>query len=139
MGNSIGGMHKYTDLTDEEPLYQGGFIWDFVDQAIWHKDRYGKDALAYGGDFGDRPNDGNFSGDGILFADRKLTTKMQEVKFNYQNFDLDVTAEKVTIHNKSLFTDVAAYALHLELMLDGKVIWESSSDAPHILPGRRAR
>ena len=60
---------------------------------------------------------------------------MQEVKFNYQNFDLDVTAEKVTIHNKSLFTDVAAYALHLELMLDGKVIWESSSDAPHILPG----
>ena len=135
MGNSIGGMHKYTDLTDEEPLYQGGFIWDFVDQAIWHKDRYGKDALAYGGDFGDRPNDGNFSGDGILFADRKLTTKMQEVKFNYQNFDLDVTAEKVTIHNKSLFTDVAAYALHLELMLDGKVIWESSSDAPHILPG----
>ena len=74
MGNSIGGMHKYTDLTDEEPLYQGGFIWDFVDQAIWHKDRYGKDALAYGGDFGDRPNDGNFSGDGILFADRKLTT-----------------------------------------------------------------
>ena len=135
MGNSIGGMHKYTDLTDEEPLYQGGFIWDFVDQAIWHKDRYGKDALAYGGDFGDRPNDGNFSGDGILFADRKLTTKMQDVKFNYQNFDLDVTAEQVTIHNKSLFTDTASYELHLELMLDGKTIWETTADAPHILPG----
>ena len=134
MGNSIGGMHKYTDLTDEEPLYQGGFIWDFVDQAIWHKDRYGKDALAYGGDFGDRPNDGNFSGDGILFADRKLTTKMQDVKFNYQNFDLDVTAEQVTIHNKSLFTDTASYELHLELMLDGKTIWETTADAPH-LPG----
>ena len=62
-GNSIGGMHKYTELTDEDPLYQGGFIWDFVDQAIWHGDRYGKDVGAYGGDFGDRPNDGNFSGD----------------------------------------------------------------------------
>lgn len=135
MGNSIGGMHKYTDLTDEEPLYQGGFIWDFVDQAIWHKDRYGKDAYGYGGDFGDRPNDGNFSGDGILFADRSLTTKMQEVKFNYQNFTLAVEADKVTIHNKSLFTNVSEYELYLTVQLDGEKIWEDHRYAPDIKPG----
>lgn len=137
MGNSIGGMHKYTELTDEDPLYQGGFIWDFVDQAIWHKDRYGKDAYAYGGDFGDRPNDGNFSGDGILFANRSLTTKMQDVKFNYQNFDLAVTAEGVTITNKSLFTDTAAYELHLEILLDGRKVWEETITAPSIAPGSK--
>lgn len=60
MGNSNGGMHKYTDLTDEEPLYQGGFIWDFADQAIWTRDLYGNDVMNYGGDFGDRPCDYNF-------------------------------------------------------------------------------
>ncbi len=47
MGNSCGGMHKYTDLSDREPLYQGGFIWDYIDQSIYHKDRYGKEVLGY--------------------------------------------------------------------------------------------
>ena len=62
MGNSCGAMHKYTDLTDTEPLYQGGFIWDYIDQSIDKKDRYGKIYQAYGGDFGDHPCDYNFSG-----------------------------------------------------------------------------
>ncbi len=52
MGNSCGAMHKYTDLTDTEPMYQGGFIWDYIDQSIYKKDRYGKEFQAYGGDFG---------------------------------------------------------------------------------------
>ena len=65
MGNSCGGMHKYTDLTDTEPSYQGGFIWDYIDQSIYKKDRYGKEFQAYGGDFGERPTDYNFSGNGI--------------------------------------------------------------------------
>ena len=55
MGNSCGGMHKYTDLTEREPLYQGGFIWDYIDQSLRCKDRYGEKYQAYGGDFGDRP------------------------------------------------------------------------------------
>ncbi len=59
MGNSCGAMHKYTDLTDEEPLFQGGFIWDYIDQSIYHKDRYGNEVLGYGGDFDDRPCDYN--------------------------------------------------------------------------------
>ena len=61
MGNSCGAMHKYTDLTDTEPKYQGGFIWDYIDQSIYKKDRYGKEFQAYGGDFGERPTDYNFS------------------------------------------------------------------------------
>ena len=58
MGNSCGAMHKYTELSDREPRYQGGFIWDYIDQSIYKKDRYGKWFLTYGGDFGDRPTDG---------------------------------------------------------------------------------
>ena len=135
MGNSNGGMHKYTELTETEPLYQGGFIWDFVDQAIWHRDRYGKEAMAYGGDMGDRPSDYNFSGDGILFADRSLTTKLQDVKFNYQNFTLTVDAEQLTIQNKSLFTDAAEYELHLELALEGRKVWQQTMAAPSVAPG----
>ena len=65
MGNSCGAMHKYTDLTDTEPRYQGGFIWDYIDQSILKKDRYGQEFQAYGGDCGERPTDYNFSGNGI--------------------------------------------------------------------------
>lgn len=103
MGNSCGGMHKYTDLTDTEPLYQGGFIWDYVDQSIYKKDRYGKEFQAYGGDFGERPTDYNFSGNGIVYGgDRAPSPKMQEVKYNYQNISAEVSDEKVLIKNKNL-------------------------------------
>ena len=139
MGNSNGAMHKYTELTDTEPLYQGGFIWDFVDQVLWHKDRYGKDALGYGGDFGDRPTDYDFSGDGILFADRRPTTKLQEVKFNYQNFTLLPGQKGVTIENKSLFTDTKSFDLRLSLLLEGKEVWTKKMAAPSILPGEKGR
>ncbi len=137
MGNSCGGMHKYTELTDREPRYQGGFIWDFVDQAIYRRDRYGKDDYAYGGDFGDRPNDGNFSGDGIVFANREGTTKLQDVKFNYQNFALTVKQGSVEIWNKSLFSDAAEYELRLELLRDGEKVWQSSQAAPSVKASER--
>lgn len=124
MGNSNGGMHKYTDLTDEEPLYQGGFIWDYVDQALWAKDKQGNDIFLYGGDFGDRPSDYNFSGNGIVFADRRITSKMQEVKFNYQNFTLIPDDNGVKIINKSLFTNTSKYDLKAWLLKDGVKVWE---------------
>ncbi len=92
MGNSCGGMHKYTDLAYEEPRYQGGFIWDYIDQSIYKKDRYGRDYLAYGGDFDDRPSDYNFSGNGIVYGGSRLPSpKMQEVKYNYQNIVVSFT------------------------------------------------
>lgn len=84
MGNSMGGLGSYMKLIDRYDMYQGGFIWDFIDQAILVKDEVtGKEVLRYGGDFDDRPSDYEFSGNGILFADRKEKPAMQEVRYYY--------------------------------------------------------
>lgn len=83
MGNSLGGMESYIRLLDEHPQYQGGFIWDFIDQAIYKKDADGSEVLGYGGDFNDRPTDYAFSGNGIVFADRTEKPAMQEVRYWY--------------------------------------------------------
>ncbi|QLG41449.1 DUF4981 domain-containing protein [Paenibacillus sp. E222] len=122
MGNSIGGMHKYTELEDKYPMYQGGFIWDYIDQAIFKKDRYGKEFLAYGGDFGDRPSDYSFCGDGIVHADRKVSAKMQEVKFLYQNIKLFPDREGVKIVNSNLFADTSEFELVYSLDREGQEV-----------------
>lgn len=84
MGNSMGGMKHYMDLIDRYPMYQGGFIWDYIDQALWVQDEIsGRKVLRYGGDFDDRPSDYEFSGNGIVFADRTEKPAMQEVKYYY--------------------------------------------------------
>ena len=93
MGNSCGGMELYTDLAEEEPLYQGGFIWDYIDQSLTKKDRYGEAFQAYGGDFMERPTDYEFSGNGIVYGgDREPSPKMQYIKYNYQNIKITVDA-----------------------------------------------
>lgn len=120
MGNSCGGMHKYTDLTDTEPRYQGGFIWDYIDQSIYKKDRYGKWFLAYGGDFDDRPNDGNFSGNGICYGgDRSPSPKMQEVKFNYQNISVVFGDKSFVVKNKNLFVNTDQFDAYVILLKNG--------------------
>lgn len=84
MGNSMGGLDSYMKLIDRYDMYQGGFIWDFIDQAILVNDQVtGKEVLRYGGDFDDRPADYEFSGNGIVFADRKEKPAMQEVRYYY--------------------------------------------------------
>ena len=127
MGNSCGAMHKYTDLTDTEPKYQGGFIWDYIDQSIYKKDRYGKEFQAYGGDFGERPTDYNFSGNGIAYGgNRDASTKMQEVKFNYQNISAEVSADSVKVINKNLFVNTDIFDCKVTVAKDGKVIRKAS-------------
>ena len=127
MGNSCGAMHKYTDLTDTEPKYQGGFIWDYIDQSIYKKDRYGKEFLAYGGDFGERPTDYNFSGNGIAYGgNRDASPKMQEVKFNYQNITAEVSADSVKVINKNLFVNTDIFDCKVTVAKDGKVIRKAS-------------
>jgi beta-galactosidase len=126
MANSIGGMYKYTDLTDREPLYQGGFIWDYVDQSLRTRDRYGYETFAYGGDFGDRPTDYNFCGNGIVYGNREISPKMQEVKFNYQNISITVDQTTFTVMNKSLFTNTSEYDCLITLLRDGRFIEEAS-------------
>ena len=119
MGNSNGAMHKYTEYAYQEPLYQGGFIWDYIDQAICARNRYGKKVYLYGGDMGDIPNDGNFSGDGIAFADGSLSPKVQEVKYNYQNIVAEVSGAEVKIINRSMFASTAEYSCIAALARDG--------------------
>lgn len=126
MGNSCGAMHKYTDLADTEPLYQGGFIWDYIDQSIEKKDRYGNKFQAYGGDFGERPTDYNFSGNGIVYGgERDESPKMQEVKFNYQNLTAEVSREKVLIKNKNLFVNSNQFDCVVLLEKDGKFLQQA--------------
>ena len=133
MGNSCGGMHKYTDLSDREPRYQGGFIWDYVDQSLYRKNRFGQWYQAYGGDCGERPTDYNFSGNGIVFGgDRSPSPKMQEVKFNYQSISVDFSGTSFTVKNKNLFLGTEVYRAWAILLQDGteRKRWELALAVP---------
>jgi len=133
MGNSCGAMHKYTDLTDTEPLYQGGFIWDYIDQTIYKKDRYGREFQAYGGDFGERPTDYNFSGNGIVYGNREASPKMQEVKFNYQNITAEVGKTQVKVVNKNLFVNTDTFECRVSVARDGHIIRRAALET-HVEP-----
>lgn len=115
MGNSCGSTDEYTTLWDKYPCLQGGFVWDWVDQSILTKDDQGREYLAYGGDFGDEPNDGHFCGNGLLFGDRRITPKYYEIQKLYQYVDfcaVDSVRGQVEIKNKYLFTDLADFELY---------------------------
>lgn len=122
MGNSCGGMSLYTDLTEEDPLYQGGFIWDFIDQAIRSKDRFGKTCWNYGGDCGERPTDYAFSGNGICTADGAESVKMQEIKYNYQPVSITVEGNTAWIYNRNLFVNTDAYDCRVTVARNGRVV-----------------
>ncbi len=87
MGNSLGGLAEYMQLFDDFDNYAGGFIWDYIDQALWvNDDISGQKVLRYGGDFDDRPSDYGFSADGLLFANRLVKPAMQEVAYQYGKY-----------------------------------------------------
>ena len=133
MGNSCGAMYKYTELAYEDDLFQGGFIWDYIDQAITKKDCYGVEFEGYGGDFDDRPNDGSFSGDGICYSkDRLPSPKMAEVKYDYQNIKITIENGKAHIENRNLFTNTNEYTAILTVEKIGELIAEEelSIDCP---------
>ncbi|OON93938.1 MAG: hypothetical protein ATN31_04755 [Candidatus Epulonipiscioides saccharophilum] len=134
MGNSCGALHKYIDLTKKYPSYQGGFIWDYIDQSILTKDRYGNEYLAYGGDFGDRPNDENFCVNGLIFGDRKLSPKMENVKHCYQYIEITPNKTEVNIKNNYLFTDLKNFEFRASIAVDGEVI-ESERLEVELKPG----
>ncbi len=125
MGNSCGAMSKYTELAYEEPLFQGGFIWDYIDQAITKTDCYGNEFEGYGGDFDDRPNDGSFSGDGICYSkDRVPSPKMQEVKYDYQNIVITFENGIAHIENRNLFKNTNEYTAVLTVERDEELLVE---------------
>ncbi len=137
MGNSNGALYKYIRLSEENPAFQGGFIWDFADQALTAKDPFGQDYWAYGGDFGEGAHSGNFSGNGILFADHSPTPKMEEVKFNYQAFKIQVAKDRVHIVNKSLFTNAKEFKGVERLYKNGKLagVKDFEVDVPPLSEG----
>ncbi|MBW5445433.1 DUF4981 domain-containing protein [Cohnella sp. CFH 77786] len=122
MGNSCGGLEKYTELFEQYPVLQGGFIWDWVDQAIRVTEADGSSHLAYGGDFGESPHDGNFCGNGLIFADRSVSPKLYEVKKCYQNVRItsdDLSKGTFAVKNGNLFTDLSEFAFRWTLSRGG--------------------
>lgn len=107
MGNSFGAVDKYIDLAYREPLFQGGFIWDFADQAIKMTDRYGAEFFGYGGDNLEAPHDSDFCGNGIMFADHTPKPFTQEVKYVYQGVMTRVTEGGLEVENRMLFTNTS--------------------------------
>lgn len=97
MGNSCGAAEKYMQLCDEFPNFQGGFIWDFIDQALWTTAPNGERYLGYGGDFGDYPNDFNFCGNGLLFADGTPTPKLAAIKQAFAPFCIELKDWRIVI------------------------------------------
>ncbi len=134
MGNSLGGMKKYTDLADRYPMYQGGFIWDYMDQALMRRDVDGKEVLGYGGDFTDRPTDYNFCGNGIVYGTREPSPKAREVKKLYQNLvikpeliwdSLKKSSIEVEICNQNLFVDTSDYKFIYQILRDGEPVCQA--------------
>lgn len=139
MGNSCGSTDEYTALWDKYPCLQGGFVWDWVDQAIMTADENGNEYLAYGGDFGENPHDGHFCGNGLLFGDRKPTPKLYEIKKLYQNVDFkDINAEKgvIEIKNKFLFTNLNEFELYWCQCSDKGIFREGSAEID-VKPGEK--
>ncbi|MBQ5969057.1 MAG: DUF4981 domain-containing protein [Clostridia bacterium] len=137
MGNSCGANGLYLELFDKYPQFLGAFVWDFVDQAVRTETPDGVRYLGYGGDFGDDPNDGNFCGDGLLFADRTESPKMAEIKRLYQNVRFDaVDAEKgvLEVTNNFLFTDLSEFNLHWQQIRENRVM-NSGDQLVRVAPG----
>ena len=112
MGNSNGGVMEYWDLTRKYPSFQGGFVWDFADQAIWKKASDGRRSLAYGGDFGDVPNDDNFNCNGLFDALRNPHPGAWELKHIYQPINVtsfDWATGEATIKNENAFVPLDDY------------------------------
>lgn len=127
MGNSCGNLSEYTELAQHYPSYCGGFIWDYIDQAILKKDVHGNETLAYGGDFDDRPTDYNFCTDGLIYADRKPSPKLQEVKYLYQPYQITPDETGATVESCCLFSDGSDYTLCWSMEKEGKSLKNGSS------------
>ena len=130
MGNSNGSVHDYWDLVRKYPSMQGGFVWDFVDQAVWKSDTFGT-WLSYGGDWGDKPNDDNFNCNGLVDATRAYHPGVYEVKHAYQPVSVeayDWEKGDATIRNVYRFTSLDDVAGWWSLERNGLKIAEEKLD-----------
>lgn len=124
MGNN-GGIMAYWDVINRYPRMQGGFIWDWVDQGLRKKNEQGEYFFAYGGDFGDEPNDGNFCLNGLVYPDRRISPALLEAKYAYQPvlFEADdIINGYLKITNKHSFINLNLYDLHWEIQSEGEIL-----------------
>lgn len=141
MGNSMGGFREYWELVRKYPKYQGGFIWDFVDQGLRVKNKQGKDIYAYGGDFGRYPaSDHNFNCNGLINPDRKPNPHAAEVRYYYQNIwtTLQDTARgRLEVYNENFFTDLSGVALRWTLLKEGEPVASGEVKGLNAAPQQR--
>ena len=137
MGNACGGLADYWKAIERTNFLCGGAIWDWVDQALYNYTPDGKRYLAYGGDFGDNPNDGMFVMNGIVFADLQPKPQYYEVKKVYQNVGISLEGSEgrtLKIFNKNYFTTLDDYTLRLSLWRDGVKVEDTTIPMPTIAP-----
>ena len=139
MGNSTGNFQDYWDVIERYPLLQGGFIWDWADQGLRKKTTDGREFWAYGGDYGDIPNDNNFLINGIVQSDRKPNPGLHEVKKVYQYikvYPVDLLAGKVRVRNKYAFLNLDFADISWELSTDAKVLERGTLPRLGLEPGK---
>lgn len=124
MGNSCGGMEQYVQMEDEFQLYQGGFIWDYIDQSLYMKNDFGQEVLTYGGDHDERATDYEFCTNGIVYATREISPKAAAVKALYSNIKLYPEKDAVTVRNNNRFISTKDYMLRCRLLKDGICVFE---------------
>lgn len=131
MGNSMGGFKEYWDMIRKYPKYQGGYIWDYIDQGLRSKSKVtGKEIYAYGGDFGRFPaSDNNFNCNGVISPDRKLNPHAYEVEYYYQNIWTtlkDAKSGTIEIFNENFFVPIHNVTLHYTIEAEGEKIEEGN-------------
>ena len=142
MGNSMGNFKEYWDLIRKYPQYQGGFIWDFVDQAIkWPSKVAGTDhVFAFGGDFNDYdPSDNSFNCNGVIAADRSLHPHAYEVRYQHQNIWTSLAGEgKVSVYNENFFKGLCNYRLCWEIVQGDRAILSGVVNSLMVKPQQSA-
>ncbi len=128
MGNSLGGFAKYWQAFRQYPRLQGGFVWDWVDQSLIKYDENGNPWSAYGGDFGDTPNDRQFCMNGLVFADRTPHPALTEAKHQQQFFQFRLSGQTIEVTSEYLFRHSDNELLHWMVALDGKPL--ASGEVP---------
>ncbi len=140
MNNALGNLADYWEAIESSDRIMGAAIWEWCDQGLYKTNEQGKRFVAYGGDFGDQPNDGQFIVKGVVFADRTPKPCYYEVKQVYQDIvvaPVDLSAGRVEVFNKFFFKDLSAYEMTWELSEDGEVIQSGVMAAPDVEPRRK--
>ncbi|MGV3615581.1 MAG: glycoside hydrolase family 2 TIM barrel-domain containing protein [Fimbriimonas sp.] len=139
MNNSMGSIGEYNDVFDKYPALMGGAIWEWQDQGLWNRRDPKRQYLAYGGGFGEYPNDGFFIHKGVVFSDRTPKPHFPEVKRAYQWIGFapeNLQKNRVKVRNKFAFTNLKEYAIHWSYLADGQVVAKGTLPPLDLAPGR---